>query len=190
MPIAPKAAPVQQSVVVKTIGDYGVQASNDEWFAVQIEGLSPKSFAPGETYGVEVVKNAAGKAHIVKVLSGKIVTAEWPKGGTFPGAETGAAAFNAMVPGANAGSITPTPAPVPVAAAPKTYTPKASVGDPDKMSKAEWAAKDRLIARESAMGRLLGSQWFANVVMPLTPEAQEAKLFTLAEKIEAWLYRL
>lgn len=188
MPIVKQAPPVEQTIVVKTAGDYGVQAANDEWFAVQVEGLTPAAFAPGESYNIAVVKNAAGKSHIVKVLSGTLLNGTGGVGGT-PGPHTGP--LPATLP-TLAATSTPLTAAVaaahPVAATPKPAYVKAGA-DPDKMSKAEWAAKDRVVARESAIKSLLSSQWFANYAMPMPADKQKALVFELAAEIEAWFYR-
>lgn len=173
---------IPATIVVQSVGKYGIQCNN-QWFSVDGNGFTKESFIPGNTYVVQLRYSKTNKPYIKAVTSGTLAAPGAPSAPPAP-----------YTPPANTGSAPaapppPAPAPAPRAAA---TPPPAAVPKSDQMSKADWARKDVVIARQAVIKSVLESPSIANMIMSSAPGNQDDYLKVvkyIAADLEAWVNR-
>lgn len=166
----------QQDITVKSVGKFGLQNEQGVWYSVDGEGFTKDSFAPGQAYKVGVRYSSGGKPYIKEVISGQLLNG------------TGGIGGNSFVPSQTSGYIAPAPKPFVKTERTTTALPSAPVVE-DKMSKADWARKDVVIARQAVIKSVLESQGVANLAMGLDTGAYLNLVKELAGELEVWVGR-
>lgn len=169
---------IPATIVVQSVGKYGIQCNN-QWFSVDGNGFTKESFIPGNTYVVQLRYSKSNKPYIKAVTSGTLAA---------PGAPSAPPVVYAEQHAPSAPHATPLPphAPAPRAAA---TPPPAAVPKSDQMSKADWARKDVVIARQAVAKSALESQGVANLTMGGDKATYIAVVTEVAEALETWINR-
>lgn len=156
----------EEIITVKATSQYGVM-SGDVWFNVAKGApFTPKSFEKGKSYTVSgYISDKGGKfMELVKEFG------------------AGAPLLTVAVPA-------PTAAPIAAPAYPKAAPAPLASGSEDKMSKADWARKDVVIARQAVIKSVLESPSVANLVVGLDQAGMLTVMHGVAEDLESWVNR-